>query len=165
MHVLDTHRLTFAINLNFISTDPALLNGKIVTVENKGYHECSTIRCGYYRASSSSYLHTVPNPVFQQDNARPHIARITLACFEEADVTLLPWPPRSTDLSPIEHVWDIIGRRLSNLMRPPQTLEDLQHQKQVAWDEIPQEEIDNLINSMPRRVRECLDHHDGATLY
>jgi hypothetical protein len=50
------------------------------------------------------YLHTLPNPVFQEDNARPHIATVTLACFEQADVTLLTWPPRSPDLSPIEHV-------------------------------------------------------------
>jgi hypothetical protein len=95
---------------------------------------------------------TLPNPVFQQDNARPHIARVTLACFEQADVILLTWPPRSPELFPIEHVWDIIGRRLGNLMRPPQTLEDLRHKIQVAWDEIPQEEIDNFINSMPRRA-------------
>lgn len=111
------------------------------------------------------YLHTLPNPVFQQDNARPHIARVIMAYFEEAEVTLLPWPPRSPDLSPIEHVWDIIGRRLGQLLRPPQTLEELRHQIQVAWDEIPQEEIDNLIDSMIRRVRECIEHHGGATHY
>ncbi|RZB62217.1 DDE 3 domain containing protein, partial [Asbolus verrucosus] len=65
--------------------------------------------------------------------ARPHIVRVTRACFEQAEVTLFPWPPRSPDLSPIEHVWDIIGRRLGNLLRPPQTLDELRHQIQVTW--------------------------------
>ncbi|RZC39362.1 DDE 3 domain containing protein [Asbolus verrucosus] len=64
--------------------------------------------------------------------------RILQGLLERALNKLLPWPPRSPDLSPIEH---------------------------VASDEIPQEEIDHLMNSMPRRVRECLEHHGGATHY
>ncbi|RZC33469.1 hypothetical protein BDFB_013840 [Asbolus verrucosus] len=55
-------------------------------------------------------------------------------------------------------------QRLGNLFRPPSTLDEFQHQIQVAWDEIPQEEIDHLMNSMPRRVRECLEHHDDYFL-
>jgi hypothetical protein len=43
--------------------------------------------------------------IFQHDNARrPHIPQITR--------TFLHWPARSSDLNPIEHVWDKMGRRL-----------------------------------------------------
>jgi len=42
--------------------------------------------------------------------------------FQQNDVTFLPWPPRSPDLSPIEHVWDMMGRRLLNFQRSSQTL-------------------------------------------
>lgn len=111
------------------------------------------------------YLRTLPNPIFQQDNARPHIARVTLECFERNEVNLLPWPPRSPDLSPIEHVWDIIGRRLRNLPHPPQTLAALRNEVQRAWDETPQEEIDHLIRSMPRRLNECITHRGAPTHY
>ncbi|CAH1996830.1 unnamed protein product [Acanthoscelides obtectus] len=69
------------------------------------------------------YLDTLADPTSQQDNARPHVARVTIDFFQHNDVTLLPWPPRSPDLSPIEHVWDMMGRRLLNLQRSPQTLE------------------------------------------
>ncbi|GFW42382.1 transposable element Tc1 transposase [Trichonephila clavipes] len=31
---------------------------------------------------------------------------------------MLPWPAYSPDLSPIEHVWDVIGRRLKTLPLP-----------------------------------------------
>lgn len=111
------------------------------------------------------YLRTLGNPLFQQDNARPHVARVTLDYFGHNQIDLLPWPPRSPDLSPIEHVWDIMGRRLQNLPNPPQTLAALCHEVQVAWDEIPQEEIDHLIRSMPRRVNECTAHRGGSTHY
>ncbi|CAH1971392.1 unnamed protein product [Acanthoscelides obtectus] len=87
------------------------------------------------------YLDTLAGTTFQQDNSRPHVARVTIDFFQHNDVTLLSWPPRSPDLSPIEHVWDMMGTRLLNLQRPPQTLEALREELVVAWSEIPQEDI------------------------
>ncbi|CAH1999182.1 unnamed protein product [Acanthoscelides obtectus] len=104
------------------------------------------------------YLDTLAHPTFQQDNARPHVARVTIDFFQHNDVTLLLWPPRSPDLSLIEHV-------LLNLQRPPQTLEALREELVVAWNEIPQEDIDHLIRSMPRRVGECVAHQGASTHY
>ncbi|UYV79128.1 hypothetical protein LAZ67_17001194 [Cordylochernes scorpioides] len=48
------------------------------------------------------YLQGVPNALYQQDNARPHTARISQQALQ--DVQMLPWPPYSPDLSLIEHV-------------------------------------------------------------
>ncbi|CAH2008813.1 unnamed protein product [Acanthoscelides obtectus] len=98
------------------------------------------------------------HPTFQQDNARSHVARVTIDFFQHNDVTLLPWPPRSPDLSPIELV-------LLNLQRPPQTLEALREELVVAWNEIPQEDIDHLIRSMPRCVGECVAYQGASTHY
>ncbi|CAH1968275.1 unnamed protein product [Acanthoscelides obtectus] len=97
------------------------------------------------------YLVTLTDPTFQQDNARPHVARVTIDFFQYNDVTLLPWPPRSPDLSPIEHV-------LLNL-------QPLREELVVAWNETPQEDIDHLIRSMPRRVGECVAHQGASTHY
>ncbi|KAJ8897822.1 hypothetical protein PR048_003175 [Dryococelus australis] len=48
--------------------------------------------------------------LFQQDNARAHTYRVTQRALE--GVHQIPWPARSPDLSPIEHVWDMMGWRL-----------------------------------------------------
>ncbi|KAJ4432412.1 hypothetical protein ANN_21031 [Periplaneta americana] len=53
-------------------------------------------------------LQATPHAIFQKDNARLHVARIVKAFFEERRVSLLPWPARSPDMSPIEHVWDMV---------------------------------------------------------
>ncbi|GFV76962.1 transposable element Tcb1 transposase [Trichonephila clavipes] len=42
--------------------------------------------------------------IFQQDNARPHVAEVSQDCLR--NVTTHPWPARFPDLSPIEHIWD-----------------------------------------------------------
>ncbi|UYV60183.1 hypothetical protein LAZ67_1000258 [Cordylochernes scorpioides] len=99
------------------------------------------------------YLQEVPNALYQQDNARPHTARISQQALQ--DVQMLPWPPYSPDLSPIEHVWDIIGRRLHAL--PQQRSEDeLWQMVEREWRAIPQDAIRTLIDSLPRRVAACI---------
>ncbi|XP_071085819.1 uncharacterized protein [Haliotis cracherodii] len=43
---------------------------------------------------------------FQQDNARPHTARITQAFLQQHNINTMPWPALNPDLNPIEHLWD-----------------------------------------------------------
>ncbi|UYV66921.1 Transposase [Cordylochernes scorpioides] len=108
------------------------------------------------------YLQGVPNALYQQDNARPHTARISQQAL--LDVQMLPWPPYSPDLSPIEHVWDIIGRRLHALPQP-RSEDELWQMVEREWRAIPQDAIRTLIDSLPRRVAACIAVRGGPTCY
>ncbi|GFX33891.1 transposable element Tcb1 transposase [Trichonephila clavipes] len=48
------------------------------------------------------YLQGLATATFQQDNARPHEARIVQRFFVNHQIELLPWPARFPDLSPIK---------------------------------------------------------------
>ena len=71
------------------------------------------------------------------------------------------WPARSPDLNPIEHLWDIVGKRIKALQHPPTTLPELTLRLTQEWQEIDQEEVRNLINSM----RAVINARGGNTRY
>ncbi|GBM75578.1 Cadherin-99C, partial [Araneus ventricosus] len=89
--------------------------------------------------------------LFMDGNARPHRANIVDECLQSEDITRMDWPAYSPDLNPIEHVWDMLGRRIAARQPPPTCLPELRRALLDEWCNIPQDQIDNLILSMPRR--------------
>ena len=107
-----------------------------------------------------------PNQIFQQDNARCHVSERSINWFDGNGVVLLPWPAKSPDISPIEHVWDIVGRRLkSGYQHPPSSLDQLYQRLEEQWELIPFNVVTNLIDSMSHRVQSCIDAMGGPTRY
>ncbi|GFX03666.1 transposable element Tcb1 transposase [Trichonephila clavipes] len=50
------------------------------------------------------YLQGLATAIFQQDNARLHVARIVQRFIINHQIELLPWRARSPDLSPMENM-------------------------------------------------------------
>ena len=50
--------------------------------------------------------------ILMHDNARPHVARICRQFLNRNNVNVLPWPSVSPDMSPIEHIWYYLGRKV-----------------------------------------------------
>ncbi|GBM01683.1 hypothetical protein AVEN_271935-1 [Araneus ventricosus] len=62
--------------------------------------------------------------LFMDDNASPHRANIVHECLQSEDITRMDWPAYSPDLNPIEHVWDMLDRRIAARQPPPTCLLD-----------------------------------------
>ncbi|GFY23193.1 transposable element Tcb1 transposase [Trichonephila clavipes] len=103
--------------------------------------------------------------VFQDDNARPHRARLVENMLEAETIQRMEWTACSSDLNPIEHVWDILGRRIAARPRPHATVRDLEIALLEKWNSIPQSLIDNLIASMANRCAAVLSVRRDHTTY
>ncbi|GFT72261.1 transposable element Tcb1 transposase [Trichonephila clavipes] len=93
--------------------------------------------------------------LFMDDYARPHHANIIDECLQSEDITRMNWPSYSPDLNPIQHVWDMLGPRIAARQLPPTCLPELRRALLDEWCNISQNQIDNLILSMPRRIKAC----------
>ncbi len=92
---------------------------------------------------------------FQQDNAPCHAAQIISDWFLEHDneFTLLKWPPQSPDLNPIEHLWDVVERKIRIMDVQPTNLQQLRDAIMSIWTKISEECFQHLVESMPRRIK------------
>ncbi|GFX99780.1 transposable element Tcb1 transposase [Trichonephila clavipes] len=99
--------------------------------------------------------------IFQQDNARPHVSRIVQRFFVNYQIELLPWPVRSPDLSPIENMWSMVAQLLTQITPPVATPDQLWQRVEAAWSAVPQEYIQSLFESMPRRVAAVKSNNGG----
>ena len=101
--------------------------------------------------------------VFQQDGAPCHTARSTKAWFDRKGINVSPWPSQSPDLNPIEHLWEIMKKKLED--RPCKNIEELKEAIFQIWDSITSDITTNLVSSMPRRCTAVIAAHGGNTKY
>jgi hypothetical protein len=101
-------------------------------------------------------------PVYMDDNARPHRSRAVTAYLQSQAVT---WPAMSPDLNPIEHVWDMLGRRMHTREPPVQNIRQLEAALHREWQQISQQDIRRLTGGMRPRVEAVIQARGGYTRY
>ena len=104
-------------------------------------------------------------PLYIDDNARPHRARIVTAYRQQESIDSIFWPAMSPDMNPIEHVWDAIGRNLNRRNPACQNLQELRAAIVLEWQRFPLANLRRLVHSMRRRVRELYRKRGGYTSY
>jgi len=102
----------------------------------------------------------------QHDGATAHSAVIVRNFLHDNRIVLLDWVAKMPDMNPIEHVWDMVGRKLySSYPNLPQNINELCERMDRIWTDMAQDEIDNLIRSMPRRCEALRAANGGPTCY
>ncbi|GFX90016.1 transposable element Tcb2 transposase [Trichonephila clavipes] len=141
------------------------------------YHGRSNLLRIEGNLNSNTYVHEVLQPevipflqgilgaIFQQDNARPHVAKTVRDFFSVQHMQLLPWAAYSPDMSLIEHVWDLVDRCLAREPRPAASKDEHLLRIQAILNSLPQTDIQNLFNSLPRRIAAFIAAYGGYTKY
>lgn len=104
--------------------------------------------------------------VYMQDNASGHSAKATVQGLETMGIKPIFWPAKSPDLNPIETLWDRIKDYIQE--KYPQAHRSYPKLKTAvleAWDSITNEEVIELIASMPARCKAVIEAEGWHTKY
>jgi transposase len=99
------------------------------------------------------------------DNARSHCSRAVTAYLQSEAVTSVPWPAMSPDLNPIEHIWDMLGRRTHAREPPVQNIRQFEAALHREWQQLSQQDIRRLTGGMRRRVEPVIQTRGGYYQY
>ena len=83
------------------------------------------------------------------DNARPHRSRAVTAYLKSEAVTCVPWPAMNPDLNPIEHIWNMLGRRIQAREPPVQNIRQLEATLHREWQQLSQLNIRKHVGLHP----------------
>jgi transposase len=104
-------------------------------------------------------------PVYMDYNARPYRSRAVTAYLQSEAVTYVPCPAMSPDLNPIEHIWDMLGRRILAHDPPVQNIRQLEAALHREWQQLSEQDIRRLIGGIRRRVEAVIQTRGGYTRY
>ena len=135
---------------------------RFLHIFDAGQNVDSTVYIAYCLTPISFAFRSNPDLWLVQDNARAHTSLLTRTAAARLGIPLLPgWPARSPDLNPIENLWGVLQRAVSN--RGPSDRDELVRFVRAEWLAIPQNTIDHLVESFDGRVQRLLQQ-GGAHL-
>ncbi|GFT19322.1 transposable element Tcb1 transposase [Trichonephila clavipes] len=132
--------------------------------EKDRYPTCSIMVWAGIMINGRTRLHVVANGTM---TGQRYIDEVLLPhdCLHSEGIQRLVWPARSPDLNPIENVWDALGRQVAGRNYPPTNKNTLIRALTEEWDKLPQQLLDNVVQSMVRRVECCITLHGGHIPY
>ncbi len=99
---------------------------------------------------------------FMQDNAPSHSATSTKECSKANMPQLMPWPPHSPDLNPMDYcvwgLWEAEAAKLSEKVTSDAVFKGI---LQVAHAKLSTTAVRRAIEQWPKRLRLCVQQEGG----
>ncbi|GFX61936.1 transposable element Tcb1 transposase [Trichonephila clavipes] len=131
--------------------------------EKDRYPTCSIMVWAGIMINGRTRLHVVANGTMTDQRYIDEV--LLLDCLDSENIQRLVWPARSPDLNLVENVWDALGRQAAGRNYPPTNKNTLIRALTKEWDKLPQQLLDNVVQSMVRRVECCITLHGGHIPY
>lgn len=102
--------------------------------------------------------------VFMQDGAPCHTSHAVKEWLDNCAIDYIQdWPANSPDLNPIENLWSIVKKELRE--KDTSTVAKLKAAITSVWENLNEDVIHKLIDSVPHRLRECIKKKGNTTKY
>ena len=97
----------------------------------------------------------------QQDNDPKHTPKVAQEFIARNRIKIVDWSTNSPDLNLVENVWKIVKDKVE--IRMPKNIEELKQFLAEEWNAIPENVVNNLIQSMKIRCELILEK-DGERI-
>lgn len=99
---------------------------------------------------------------FVQDNCPIHTSRPVRTWFDNnPEVIRIPWPAKSPDFNVIENLWGLMVRQWNDtIIDNVRTVQNLTQNVCAVWDRLRGTNYcQTMVNSMPERLRDCINNN------
>ena len=103
--------------------------------------------------------------VVVEDGAPAHRSKVANEAQRHLGIRSLTHPPNSPDLNPIEPIWGVLKSRVAARPGSQKSLDTLWKAAQAVWEEMTEEEMGEIMGSMPGRVKAVLKAKGGYTRF
>jgi hypothetical protein len=101
------------------------------------------------------YFNTTMHPVIAQNRYKHYSPK--------KKINAMVWPANSPDLNPIENLWSWLDRQIAEDL--PRDTDQLRASISKHLNNVLEKIIQNLVDSMPTRIRQCMKNRCGVTIY
>ena len=136
--------------------------GKLVRIEGKitGIRYVNILSNNLLQSADKMQLGSF---IFQQDNDPKHTSKVASKFVVKNNIKKLEWPPQSPDLNPIKNLWTLLDEHIPSSARTNK--ESFWEAVQQTWYTFPINILENLVESMPKRLQAVIDSNGGPTKY
>jgi transposase len=106
-----------------------------------------------YKGPLDRFWNDGDDMLLMEDGAPIHRSLAPKKWLADKNIKKLEWPAMSPDLNPIENLWYTMKVKVHKASSPYMRIELFTKSIVKCWNEIPQEKIDRLIDSMPERIK------------
>jgi hypothetical protein len=129
------------------------------TLTAKKYHNILS----RYMVPSLMKMTHCKDPYYHQDNDPKHTSKLCTNYLLNKKINVTGPPPQSPDLNPIENLWHYMEVMCEERTSSNET--ELFNTVKTAWNNIPKNYIQRLVESMPQRIEAVIEAKGGATRY